>query len=211
MKQMSADADSTVANLLFPTSCIGPVVEKFSSAPIGTFMGKRKSSGDAFLEFTKKKSKIDCPARTVNETDLHAVVIKAINEVFARQGDFLSQLKTNIEKVLGNSNSVSVATIDEQIREKEKQLIRMTKARQNCDALGNEIIKLREEKHNLLLEDANKEGARAKLEELESFLSEQSAEVKEFNDALVRRLIEFITVYDDLFRVKFKSGIEIDV
>ena len=87
----------------------------------------------------------------------------------------------------------------------------MTKSRQNCDPLGDEILRLREEKHQLLLDDANKEGSRAKLEELESFLSEQSAEVKEFNDALVRRLIETITVYDDRFKVKFKSGIEIEV
>ena len=173
--------------------------------------GKKKIVWRCLSRIHKKKSKIDCPARTVNETDLHAVVIKAINRVFAKQGDFLSQLKTNIEKVLGNSNSVAVATIDEQIREKEKQLIRMTKARQNCDALGDEIIKLREEKHNLLLKDANKEGARAKLEELESFLSEQSTEVQEFNDALVRRLIETITAYDDHFKVRFKSGIEIEV
>ena len=111
--------------------------------------GKKKIVWRCLSRIHKKKSKIDCPARTVNETDLHAVVIKAINMVFAKQGDFLPQLKTNIEKVLGNSNSVAVATIDEQIREKEKQLIRMTKARQNCDALGDEIIKLREEKHNL--------------------------------------------------------------
>ena len=34
----------------------------------------------------------------------------------------------------------------------------MTKTRQNCDALGDEIIKLREEKHQLQLDDANKEG-----------------------------------------------------
>ena len=159
----------------------------------------------------KKLSKIDCPARTVNETDLHAVVLKAINEVYAKQDNFLPQLKANIAKVLGNSNSVAIAAIDEQIREKEKHLIRMTKARQNCDALGDEILRLRDEKHQLLLDDANKEGSRAKLEELESFLSEQSVEVKEFNDALVRRLIETITVYDDRFKVKFKSGIEIEV
>ena len=87
----------------------------------------------------------------------------------------------------------------------------MTKTRQNCDALGDEIIKIREEKHQLQLDDANKKGVRAKLEEIESFLSEQTDKVQEFSDALVRRLIETITVYDDHFRVRFKSGIEIEV
>ena len=173
--------------------------------------GKKKIVWRCLSRLHKKKAPTNCPARTITELDLHAVVIKAINEVFAKQDDFMPKLRANIEKVLGNSNSVAIAAIDERIREKEKQLIKMTKSRQNCDALGDEIIELRDEKHQLQLDDANKEGTRAKLEELESFLSEQSAEVKEFNDALVRRLIESITVYDAHFRVKFKSGIEIDV
>ena len=36
-------------------------------------------------------------------------------------------------------------------------------------------------------------------------------EVTEYDDSLVRRLIERITVYDDHFSVEFKSGIEVDV
>lgn len=38
-----------------------------------------------------------------------------------------------------------------------------------------------------------------------------SAEVHEYDDSLVRRLIETITVYDDHFKVLFKSGIEVEV
>ena len=46
---------------------------------------------------------------------------------------------------------------------------------------------------------------------MESFLSGQGTEVQEYDDTLVRRLVETITVYDDRFKVKFKSGIEIEV
>ena len=35
--------------------------------------------------------------------------------------------------------------------------------------------------------------------------------VKEYDEGLVRRLIESITIYDDHIMVTFKSGIEIDV
>lgn len=38
-----------------------------------------------------------------------------------------------------------------------------------------------------------------------------NGEVTEYDDSLVRRLIERITVYDDHFTVEFKSGIETDV
>lgn len=39
----------------------------------------------------------------------------------------------------------------------------------------------------------------------------QGTEVQEYDGALVRRLEETITVYDDRFEVKFKSGFEIEV
>ena len=63
----------------------------------------------------------------------------------------------------------------------------------------------------LQLDDANKEGLKEKIAELHKFLDGQSAEVHEYDDSLVRRLIETITVYDDHFKVLFKSGIEVEV
>ena len=104
-----------------------------------------------------------------------------------------------------------MAEIDEKITEKQQEIIILTKARQNCDALGDEIMKLREEKYRLQVDDANREGARIRFAEMESFLSGQGTKVQEYDDALVRRLVETITVYDDRFMVKFKSGIEIEV
>ena len=50
-----------------------------------------------------------------------------------------------------------------------------------------------------------------RLEELEAFLDEQQEPVTDYDEGLVRRLIERITVYDDHFTVEFKSGIEVDV
>ena len=52
-------------------------------------------------------------------------------------------------------------------------------------------VSLREEKQQLLLEDAEK--------------------VEEYDEALVRKLIEKITVYDDHLAFEFKSGLETEV
>nr|WP_298510266.1 recombinase family protein [uncultured Ruminobacter sp.] len=159
----------------------------------------------------KKRSAIDCPARTLNEAELHAVVLKAVNEVYAKQDNFIPQLKANVEKALMNSNSPEIEAIDEKIAVMEAEIIKRSKTRQNCDELGDEIIKLREERYKLQLDDANKEGLKEKIAELHKFLDGQSAEVHEYDDSLVRRLIETITVYDDHFKVLFKSGIEVEV
>ena len=46
---------------------------------------------------------------------------------------------------------------------------------------------------------------------MREFLEQQSTEVTEYNELLVRRLIEKVTVYDERFEVEFKSGMTVDV
>ena len=69
----------------------------------------------------RKKSKIDCPSRTLYESDLHAAVIQAINQVIAQKDDLLPGLKTAIEKALGSGNGTRVAEIDAQLEDLEKE------------------------------------------------------------------------------------------
>ena len=66
-------------------------------------------------------------------------------------------------------------------------------------------------KYQLQLDDAKKDGVRQKISDLKAFLDEQETQVVEYDEALVRRLIERITVHDDHFTVEFKSGLEIEV
>ncbi|MCD7725376.1 MAG: hypothetical protein LUI12_07485 [Clostridiales bacterium] len=63
----------------------------------------------------------------------------------------------------------------------------------------------------MLLEDANNEGSRQRVEEMEKMLDEMETAVTEYDESLVRKLIEKITVYDDHFMVEFKSGVETEV
>ena len=49
------------------------------------------------------------------------------------------------------------------------------------------------------------------IEDLASFLDEQVEAFTEYSDALVRRLIEKITVCDEKLIIEFKSGLEVEV
>ena len=69
----------------------------------------------------------------------------------------------------------------------------------------------RTDKEALLLEDANRQGVKQRLDELEAFLEEQQEPVTDYDEGLVRRLIERITVYDDRLVFEFKSGLETEV
>ena len=135
----------------------------------------------------------------------------AVNEVHAHQDAYLPQLKINIEKAITKNNNGPVAELDGKIADLEQEILKRTRARQDCDDLGQEVIRLREEKYQLQLEDASKETLRQKIVALETVLAGINGKVEEYEDALVRKLIERITVYDDYFTVEFKSGIEIDV
>jgi site-specific DNA recombinase len=63
---------------------------------------------------------------------------------------------------------------------------------------------------SLLLENANRDERKKRIEEMREFMNGQSTEIVEFDEQLVRRLIEKVTVFEDKFTVEFKSGLKID-
>jgi len=159
----------------------------------------------------RKKSGIDCPARTLFETDLHAAVVKALNQMIEQKNEFLPGMRMAVEMALAQSNGPRVAEIDARLEALQKELLKKANAKQGFDELADEIEDLRTDKEALLLEDANRQGVKQRLDELEAFLEEQQEPVTDYDEGLVRRLIERITVYDDRLVFEFKSGLETEV
>ena len=52
---------------------------------------------------------------------------------------------------------------------------------------------------------------RQRIIEMAEFLDEQPGELEEYDEQLARRLIEKVTVFEEKFKVEFKSGVEVDV
>ena len=50
-----------------------------------------------------------------------------------------------------------------------------------------------------------------RIDDLACFLDKQTEAITEYSETLVRRLIEKITVYDEMLVVEFKSGLQIEV
>ena len=46
---------------------------------------------------------------------------------------------------------------------------------------------------------------------MSAFLQEQPTIITEYDEQLIRRLIEKVTVHEDKFTVEFKSGVSIDI
>ena len=51
----------------------------------------------------------------------------------------------------------------------------------------------------------------SRLKELEEFLDNQELEIESYDEDLVRKLIKKIIVYDEMFKVIFKSGLEVEI
>lgn len=153
----------------------------------------------------------ECTAPTINEETLQAAVVKAINELLAKKEPFLITLQKNIATVLNEENDNATDGLDSKLEELQQQLLVQAKSKNDYEDVADKIYRLRELKQNALVENAERERKRQRIAEMTDFLNEQSYELEEYDEQLVRRLIEKVTVHDDRIEVEFKSGISIDV
>ena len=153
----------------------------------------------------------ECTAPTINEETLQTAVVKAINELLANKEPFLQALQKNIATILNEENDNATNDIDSKLEELQQQLLIQAKSKNDYEDVADEIYRLRELKQNALVENAEREGKRQRIAEINDFLNEQSCQLEEYDEQLVRRLIEKVTVFHDKFAVEFKSGVEIDV
>lgn len=158
-----------------------------------------------------EKGAPDCPARTVTEEVLHGAVLTAINDAFSGKEDILPALLGNIRSVLNGGVEESLTEIDRQIKEKQDELLSTGHDDVKAEAIGQEIISLRERQQEILTEGAIKKDLAERMKEMTDFLSEQTGAITEYSESLARKLIGKVTVYDEKMLVEFKSGIEIEV
>lgn len=83
--------------------------------------------------------------------------------------------------------------------------------RDDYDSIAEEIFQLRELKAKSETDSVIRDEKPARITELCDFLKEQSSGITDFDESLVRRLLQKITVFDDHFTVEFKSGVSVDI
>ena len=198
--------------------------------------GKKKIVWRCVSRLRSKETDVECPARTIEEEELHRVVIEAVNEVFEQKDGYLERLRKNIGRVIGGEGAddkndeadddkylaeenrlvdqeltgkyTSLPRLEKRLSELQQEVLQKTKAGENIDDLKRKIDRLQERKYVLRMEAARKEAVRRRIQEMEDYLD---GPVTEYSEKLVRKLIERIMVYDDRCDVEFKSGIVIEV
>lgn len=61
------------------------------------------------------------------------------------------------------------------------------------------------------MENAGRDEQRKRIADMSAFLPEQPTAITEYDELMVRRLIEKVTVCENNFTVEFKSGVMVDV
>ena len=145
------------------------------------------------------------------ENTLEQVMVTAINQALCDKDHYLITLQKNIETVICHENSHTLTAIDKRLTELQAELLKLASSKADYENVGDEIYRLREEKQKAQVENLGRDELQKRITGMSSFLQEQPTALTEYNEALVRRLIEKVTVYEDKFTVEFKSGVTVDI
>lgn len=96
------------------------------------------------------------------------------------------------------------------IRKSQMDLLDAGKDEERIQEIGERIVSLRERRQNVLTQAALRKDEIDRIKAMISFIAEQTGEA-EYSEALVRSMVEKVTIHDDKITVEFKSGLAIDV
>ena len=145
----------------------------------------------------KKDVDFDCPARTIKEDVLQGAIVTAVNDAYARKNIVTALLKQNIESTVFGDLEERLATVDEKLATLQTQMISVSGDDVAVDALGEQIDGLRAERQSILTEAADCSDLQELMNDMIRFLDEMPTMLTEYNDAITRRLVEKIMIYDE--------------
>jgi len=150
-------------------------------------------------------------ARTVLESTIEQVLVTAINQTLCGKDTFLVTLQNNIETVLCHDSDQTLAGIDSRLQELQAELLKLASSKADYEHVADEIYRLREEKQKVQLESARRDELKKRIADMATFLRVQPTILTEYDELLVRRLIERVTIHEDKITVEFKSGVTVDL
>ena len=101
--------------------------------------------------------------------------------------------------------------MDEQLAELQQQMIDHSSDYTLADELGLQVDDLRGTRQDILVEAAERTDLQARMNDMIVFPEEMPAAVTEYSEALARRLVDRITIFDEKIVVELKSGLTMEV
>ena len=124
---------------------------------------------------------------------------------------YKEQLQKNLMQVLRNDTSAQKDRIAERLLVLQQELLNRANNREAYDDVAEEIFHLRELQQQTDSDETTKAIQMERIKELQDFIGQQSNELTEFDEKLVKRWLRQITIWDDYYIVELKLGLSIDV
>jgi len=157
---------------------------------------------------------------TLREPSLEAAIMTAINSVVENHGEFVGAFRENVIRIIGNHSSKDIPTeYDARIEKLQAEILALIDQNAKNGAItedfdeqyqriAEKINKLKEKKLELVREWKQAENLRHRVADMDTGLEGTACEVREFDNDLVRRLLQRITVIsEDTLEIQFKSEI----
>lgn len=157
---------------------------------------------------------------TFKEEILHEAIMAAINSVVENRSEFVGAFRENVIRVIGSHSAKNVPTeYDGQIEKLQAEMLALIEENarkgsitedfdEQYRRIAEQINDLKKKRLELVREQKMAANFRQRLDDMDSCLKKTTLEVREFDNDLVRRLLQSIkAVKDDLIEIQFKSGI----
>ncbi len=157
---------------------------------------------------------------TLKEEALQEAVMTAINSVVENRGEFVGAFRENIIQVIGSYSTKNIPTeYDGQIEKLQGDMLALIEENakkgsltedfdEQYQRIAEQIKDLKQKKLDLVRERRQAESFQQRVTDMDACLKKTTCEVREFDNDLVRRLLQNIRVInEELIEIQFKSGI----
>lgn len=157
---------------------------------------------------------------TLKEEVLQEAVMTAINSVVENRGEFVSAFRENVIQVIGSYSTKNIPTeYDGQIEKLQGEMLALIEENakkgsltedfdEQYQRIAEQVKNLKQKKLDLVRELRQAESFQQRVTDMDACLKKTTCEVREFDNDLVRRLLQNIKVInEELIEIQFKSGI----
>lgn len=95
--------------------------------------------------------------------------------------------------------------------ELQQELIKKANIKEAYDEIAEQIFGLREKRQQASIDTVQRDEQISRITVLQDFIKAQTADLTEFDEALVKRWLKQITVWEDHCTVELKSGLSVDI
>ncbi|MGX7092523.1 recombinase family protein [Hutsoniella sourekii] len=159
---------------------------------------------------TRVEKLCECESRTINEDELHHIIIEAINQFMTDKSKAIQNIEAIVRDVLDEKYDEPLDDIEDELHQLQKMLLERLSDEEH-DRIVDELEAMRKVKQDILVENASREEKRKRLADIKAFLKSAHADIDEYEESLVTRLVNKVIIHDDYVEVELKTGELIEV